>query len=614
MFGFEAINNLTHDLETIYQTIRDNDGSLTQEIFNVTLLCLDHLKTLLANPVITDSQLKATHEGLLSEIHKLSGEVKNTKSESKTKVSEKVTSGTYYILFKSGAKVLRNGTNTLYLVEEILSLGQGMSLPFFEDELNWDDLQPDHSYTGFEIILHTDKTEQDIREVFIFVEDESDIEINQISNENLLADSVLKENLIRDHKFNKVGQELVLSTLAPKKSKTQTVAAELQRAKNTTNVRVSSERLDELMNLVSELVTTQAGLSLLAEKNSSTELTAIAETVEKITRRLRDNAFTMSLVPVENLVVRFQRLVRDLSKELGKEIEFKTEGTETEIDKSIIEKLADPLMHLIRNGLDHGIELPEERVKKGKTRKGTILFKSYYSGAKVVIEVKDDGAGINLERVRTKAIKQGLISSDIELTESEIINLIFLPGFSTKDKITDVSGRGVGMDVVRRNIADIRGDVEVFSKEGEGSTFVITLPLTLSIIDGLLVNVGDTGYVIPLSLVKKCHEVQTKELEASYNHWMTLDGNRTPYFYLRNRFKVGTPAPQHSQVIEILSHYGNIGLVVDKIIGDYQAVLKPLGKPYSGQDEFSGATILGDGTVALVIDPLRLINKLKEVN
>lgn len=611
MFGFEAINNLTHNLETIYQTIRDNGGSLTQEVFNVTLSCLDHLKALLENPVIKDPILQRTHEDLLSEIHRLNTGTKDTKAGSTLKLAEESSSVTYYIVFKPDSRVLRNGTNTLYLLDEILSLGHGLSLPYFIDLPNWDNIQPDLSYTGFEVVLYSNKTELEIREVFMFVEDESEIEIVRLSDENLLTDSVLNENLVCAHAFNKVGHEAILDALSQKKSKTQAVAADLQRVKNTTNVRVSSERLDELMNLVSELVTTQAGLSLLAEKNSSPELTAIAETVEKITRRLRDNAFTMSLVPVENLVVRFQRLVRDLSKELRKEIEFRTEGTETEIDKSITEKLADPLMHLIRNGLDHGIELPEERIKKGKSRKGTILFKSYYSGANVTIEIKDDGAGINLEKVRAKAIKQGLISPDVELGEKEILNLIFLPGFSTKEKITDVSGRGVGMDVVRRNVTGLRGEIDIRSRMGEGSTFIIKLPLTLSVIDGLLVKIDDSDFILPLSSVEKCYEIESNTLDNNFNNWITLDGERTPYLYLRNNFHSKSEAPQFSQVIKISSHLGQIGLIVDRIIGDYQAVLKPLGHAYRDQQEFSGATILGDGTVALVIDPLRLINKLK---
>jgi two-component system chemotaxis sensor kinase CheA len=613
MFGFEAINNLTHNLETIYQAIRDDGAQLTNEIFSTTLACLDHLKALLENPKMDDPELQKVHAKLIQEINHLSAGITKNPSQ-KAEVVSAAGEATYYVYFKPAADILRNGTNTLYLIDELLSLGKGISLPFFHDLPEWNEIKADASYTAFEIVLTTSKLEQEIHDVFIFVEDESEIEIVKLEDKGLITDETKSKLKVAHHFQKKMGVSIVRNLIAQKEETQVTKASEQKAAKNVANVRVSSERLDELMNLVSELVTTQASLSLLAEKNNSPELTAVAETVEKLTRRLRDNAFTMSLIPVENLAVRFQRLVRDLSKGLKKEILFLTEGTETEIDKSIIEKLSDPIMHLIRNGLDHGIELPEERVKKGKPRQGTIQFKAYYSGANVIIEISDDGAGINTEKVRAKAVQKGLISADVELSEKEVLNLIFLPGFSTSDTITAVSGRGVGMDVVRRNIADIRGEIEIQSKAGEGSTFTIKLPLTLSIIDGLRVNIGDSDFILPLSSVEKCYEIESSQLSNNYNQWTTLDGERTPYFYLRNHFNATTPAPQYSQIIKISSHLGQIGLVVDKIIGDYQAVLKPLGQAYRNQQEFSGATILGDGTVALVIDPLRLINKLKDLN
>jgi two-component system chemotaxis sensor kinase CheA len=364
------------------------------------------------------------------------------------------------------------------------------------------------------------------------------------------------------------------------------------------------------MNLVSELVTTQASLSLFADRTESPGLSNISENVEKITRRLRDNAFTMSLIPIESLVVRFQRLVRDLSKELNKDIVFKTEGTETEIDKSIIEKLTDPLLHLLRNSLDHGIESPDERVRKGKPKQGVLLLKSYYSGANVIIEITDDGAGINLEKVKSKAISKGLITADAVIDDKELTNLIFMAGFSTAEQVTGVSGRGVGMDVVRRNISDIRGDIEIRTKQNVGTTFSIRLPLTLSIIDGLLVRIGQTDFVLPLGSVNKCYEVETTTLEKSFNQWVTLEGQRTPFLFLRKEFDIHHKAPLYSQVIKITHEGHSVGLAVDRIIGEYQAVLKPLGDFYRHQEEYSGATILGDGSVAIVLDPYKLVKKL----
>jgi two-component system chemotaxis sensor kinase CheA len=443
------------------------------------------------------------------------------------------------------------------------------------------------------------------------VEGDGEIEIKKIGDGNLLEEARTLERLKTSQTFvSKLGESYVRSQiLSLTQSSIQSVSAELKKAKNNSNVRVSSERLDELMNLVSELVTTQASLTLLSESDQSLQLTAIAENVEKITRRLRDNAFTMSLIPIESLIVRFQRLVRDLSAELKKDVEFRVEGTDTEIDKSIIEKLSDPLLHLLRNAIDHGIESPEEREKKGKRKQGTIHFKSYYSGANVIIEIKDDGAGIKFEKIKKIAIERGLIAPDAELSEQETINLIFLPGFSTADHITGVSGRGVGMDVVKRNIGDIRGEIEVSTQVGKGSTFQIKLPLTLSIIDGLRVEIGTTEFILPLFAVQKCYEIVTAQLTDTFNQWATLDGQRIPFLFLREDFRATNEAPYHSQIIKMVQNGNPVGLVVDRIVGDYQAVLKPLGHLYRNQDEFSGATILGDGTVALVIDPVKLIQK-----
>jgi two-component system chemotaxis sensor kinase CheA len=261
------------------------------------------------------------------------------------------------------------------------------------------------------------------------------------------------------------------------------------------------------MNLVSEMVTTQARLSLYAEQDGRPELLNIAENVQKLSRQLRDNAFSIVLIPIENMLTRFQRLVRDLSKELKKEVVFEAEGIDTELDKTIIENLTDPLMHILRNSLDHGIELPDIRMKLGKPRVGKILLKAFYSGANVIIQIFDDGAGIDPNFIRAKAVNKGLISSEAQLSKREILDLVFIPGFSTASKVTDVSGRGVGMDVVKRKIADIRGEVDLESEVGAGTTLTIKLPLTLSIIDGLLVKIAEVFYVIPLTVIDKIYAV-----------------------------------------------------------------------------------------------------------
>jgi two-component system chemotaxis sensor kinase CheA len=618
MFGFDSIGELTHHLETVYDSIRNGERTLSSEILKVTFESLDHLQNLLTDPKMKASKIQHTHASLLTDIQKLANDVASDQSKPAL-TAQRIESVTtcYYVSFYPNENVLQHGTNTLYLVEDLLSLGKGIALPHFRELPPFDELNPPLNYTCFEIILETSKSETDIREVFMFVESECLLEIRAfpIVDASFIEDRL--QLILAKHKNNSplgydAVRNLLTSVVGEQIKGEKIIKHDLQqkKASNGSSVRVSSDRLDELMNLVSELVTTQARLSLFSTQNNSGELITISENVEKITRRLRDTAFTMSLIPIESLVVRFQRLVRDLSKELHKEVVFRAEGTETEIDKSVIEKLTDPLLHILRNSLDHGIENKADRASRGKPVQGTVLLRAYYSGSNVVIEIIDDGAGINLEKVKRKAIAKGLIEATAQLDEKEILNLIFLPGFSTADKITGVSGRGVGMDVVKRNVSDIRGEVDVTTAEGKGTTFTIKLPLTLSIIDGLLVRIGETDFILPLSSVNKCYEVETKILNETFNQWVTLEGERTPFLFLRKDFNIDYEAPALSQVIKITYEGKNIGLAVDKIIGEYQAVLKPLSEQYKDQDEFSGATILGDGSVALVLDPNKLIKKL----
>ena len=361
------------------------------------------------------------------------------------------------------------------------------------------------------------------------------------------------------------------------------------------------------MNLVSELVTTQARLTLFAENDGNTELLAIAENVQKLSRQLRDNAFGIVLIPIENMLTRFQRLVRDLSKELRKDVIFEAEGTDTELDKTIIENLTDPLMHILRNSLDHGIEQPHVRAAKGKPEQGKILLKSFYSGANVIIQVFDDGAGMDPSIIRSKALQKGLINADMVMTKKEILDLIFIPGFSTAANVTDVSGRGVGMDVVKRKIADIRGEVDVESEINVGTTLTIKLPLTLSIIDGLLVKIDETYFVIPLTVIDKIYAVEHSKLIKAFNNTIVLEGEQISFFYLRKEFDFEESNLFFEQAIVVRYEDKRIGLVVDSVVGEYQAVLKPLGKHYKRQEIISGATILGDGTIALVMDTNKAI-------
>jgi two-component system, chemotaxis family, sensor kinase CheA len=610
MFGFDHINSLTHHLESIYQDIRDDKRVMTDAILRISFKALDQLRTLLASG--PNAQPPVDYNEVLTRVQALESNPEQIRSEGKAETNA-LTESTWYIHFVPQTDILKNGTNPLYLVDDLLVLGTGISFPYFNALPPFDTLSADSCHLGFELLLATEKPQSEIESVFIFLDDSSLINIQKLGAGNLLKEVDLSDSVfIKRNVASPIGyattQNLFLKRIKNPLNESKTTTSQ-----KSSNIRVSTESLDDLMNLVSELVTTQARLSLYSNQSESAELSMITENIEKITRRLRDNAFAMSLVPVETLVVRFQRLVSDLSNELGKDVEFKAEGIETKIDKSVIEKITDPILHILRNCIDHGIESREDRLKSGKPSKGTVYLKAYYSGGSVIVEIGDDGAGLNLSKIRAKAIAQNLIDENKELTNKELTDLIFLPGFSTANAITGVSGRGVGMDVVKRNITDLRGEVDVSTSVGEGTAFIIRLPLTLSILDGLLVKIGRTDFVLPLTSVAKCYEVQTAALESSYNQWITLDGTRTPFVYLRRAFSIEDAKPALSQIIKIPFDGSYVGVVVDKIQGEYQAVLKPMGHFYRELDEFSGATILGNGSVALVLDPKKLVMNLTSV-
>lgn len=616
MFGYENLSALTHDLETVYDAIREGHSEASLELLEVTLQSVDHLKIILHDPKLEKPENRDRHQQVLLHIERLlslpgsqaSGTVK---SASFTEVS------TFYIFFKPEKGIFKNGTNPLYLIDDLASLGKTCVLPHWEEIPELSKLDPELCYMNFEVLLSGDTTIEIIKDVFLFVEDDSEIIIEKISDTDLLSSERFKGLLSNERFPDKpaLGLEKIHAIAESVKIQnplTGNIAS--NKVESATSIRVSSDKLDELMNLVSELVTSQASLTLLASKHEISELENISENMEKITRRLRDTTFSICLIPIETLVTRFQRLVRDLSKELKKEIEFIAEGSETELDRSIIEKVTDPILHILRNCMDHGIEYPEERLKAGKPRQGSIVLKAYHSGTNVYIQIKDNGKGIDPEKIRQKALSKGLIQEEDILTDKEILQQIFAPGFSTADQVTDVSGRGVGMDIVKRNIESIHGEVLLESTKGEGTSVTLKLPLTLSIMDGMLIRIAASDYILPLTSVDKCFEIETKKLKTDMVQKVVLDGHLVPVFNLRTAFDEEiSPAPI-TQIIKL--HYDEypVGIAVDSIVGEYQAVMKPLGDLYQDQDEFSGATILGDGTVALVVDTGRLVKQLIEKN
>lgn len=625
MFGFDDLSEFTHHLETIFDSVRSNKLKVTTELISLTFSSVDQINFLLNRGALTDDKEKQEQQDFILKLQhfldpsKVVAADQNIENASKSgqtieeSPSEAKDEKTYLITFIPQIDLLQNGTNPLFLMDDLHSLGEAICIAYTHKIPSLELFDPTGNYCVWQIILSTSESLNEIKDVFIFVEDECELFIDQIAElaitkqDQLLSivekaretNILIKKEEFAQGDWNKV--EEVKPTAAKKK------AAALDH--KISSIRVSSEKIDELVTFVSELVTIQAQLSLYSENSNDPTIIALAENIEKLSRQLRENAFDISLIPLQSELMRFQRLVRDLSKDQGKEIDFVIEGGDIELDKNIIENLTDPLLHILRNSIDHGIESPEERVRAGKSPKGTILFKAFYAGANVIIEISDDGKGIDSNIILQKAISKGVVEEGTQMDEKDILSLIFMSGFTTREEVTDVSGRGVGMDVVRRKIAEIRGEVGIESETGKGTIITITLPLTLSIIDGLLVKVDENQYVIPISAIEKIHALNRSQFKNTFNNVVELEGEQLPYINLRKSFGLDNNDSDDEvvQLVVIKSENRMTGLIVDSVIGEYQTVVKPLGKYLRKQEILSGASIMGDGSISMVIDTSRLL-------
>ena len=631
MFGFDNISSYTHRLENMYDLVRQKKLKVTREMLDITFESADHITSMLNDDGSKTDEIKKNEEILNKRIEAiLDGDTMSVVVEAPDKDGD-ASSGmaSYYVKVKPYEHIQRNGTNPLLLIDELVGLGKAKVNIFYSGIPDFEGLVYDDTYVWWEVILATEQDEDAIKDVFIFVEDDCDIVVKRLADGDIFTFEGIEPLLQCGHDFpfdlekiTKLAQ--AINALEQAKNNEAKKAAEenkgdehikkFAKESSISGIRVASEKIDSLMNLVSELITTQAGLNLYADREKNAELTRIAESLENISRQLRDTAFSITLIPIDYLVTRFRRLVRDLSREVGKEIEFEAKGAEVELDKSLIEGISEPLMHILRNSVDHGIESAAERKAAGKSPTGKITLQAYYSGSHVVIAVTDDGQGMNPDKIKRKAIEKGLINPDAQLSDKEAVDLIFMPGFSTSEKVTNISGRGVGMDVVKRKVSDIRGTVSVASEPGEGTTITISLPLTLSIIDGMLVRIADVDYIIPLSVIDTIFAVEHEKIASSFQNVINIEGVQYPFYYLRDEFNIPGEPPEREEIIMVKYEDRKIGVVVDNITGEYQAVLKPLGKLYRSQDIFSGASILGDGTVALVLDTHQVINKFTRYN
>ncbi|WP_430440306.1 chemotaxis protein CheA [Shinella sp.] len=598
MFGFDALAAFTHHCETAFDRVRKGDVSATHELVSAVLSAQDHMRALLEAP---NGDHDAMSAALLDNLHRAVNGAGSpapvTAAIAAAPVAEEAGLREWRIRFSLPVNAMANGTNPLGLLDEMRDLGECRIIADTSKVPELSALEPRDIHVSWDVTLKTERPRADIEDVFIFVMDDMELEITEIAVERPIA--VAKSLDVPIAKAVVVTEREAPAVQAANDSK---------QAKSAENVRVPAERLDEMMDRVGELVIAQSRLTQLAGTAADLGLRSVSEEIERLSGELRDTMMVLRMMPVASLFSRFRRLVHDLSRETGKEIELITEGESTEVDKTVIDRLADPLVHLVRNSIDHGLEKPEERIAAGKEAKGRVILSAHQTGGEVIITIKDDGRGINRERVRAKAESSGITQPGATLTDQDLLQLIFQPGFSTAQAVTNLSGRGVGMDVVKKTVEALRGTIDITSKPGEGSEVSLRIPLTLAIIEGLLVRVGQGCYVIPLSAVEECLELSLEDdLRSRGRSFISLRDSLVPFLRLRELFRTGTQPDQHQKVVVISTGSERVGLVVDQIIGDHQTVIKSMSKLHHDVDTFSGATILGDGSVALILDVTHLV-------
>lgn len=604
MFGFEALAAFTHHCESAFDQVRKGVVPATHDLVSAVLNATDHMRALIEVPA---GDHDAASEHLLSALRLAVEHAGNPDMQVIAKPAAGPDLTHYRLHFSLPRNAMVNGTNPLPLLDELRDLGECTVEVDKQEIPALDDLNPRDLYLSWTVNLKTTQPRSAIDDVFIFVMDEMQLSLEIVGERRETVAAPIEQAQAPQSKEIEIASAPARQDSAvPAKSAPQQQDA--KQAKSNENVRVPAERLDELMDRVGELVIAQSRLSQLAGSSGDLQLRAVSEDVERLSGELRDTMMVLRMVPVAHLFSRFRRLVHDLAIETGKTIELITEGETTEVDKSVVERLADPLVHLVRNSCDHGLETPEERRAAGKDPVGHIYLSARQAAGEVIITIKDDGRGINRERVRAKAEASGIIAPNAVLADQDLLQLIFQPGFSTAQQVTNLSGRGVGMDVVKRTIDALRGSIDVMSHNGTGSEISLAIPLTLAIIDGLLVRVGAGRYVIPLSAVEECLELSPEEdMRSRGRSFISLRDSLVPFIRLRDLFHTNTTPDPFQKVVVISTGSERVGLVVDQIIGDHQTVIKSMSKLHHDVATFSGATILGDGGVALILDVGHLV-------
>ena len=670
LFGLDFIVSFTHVAESVLDKVRSGEIKIDPDLAALLLESGDHIGTLVDHAANAEDPSEASNQRSRELVAKLNtflsvvpAKMPALKSEGKAKdktagvpveMEHKferegggaVETDHWHISLRFGKEVFRNGMDPLSFIRYLTTLGDIVHIVTLTDAIpSIKELDPESCYLGFEIAFKSGVDKSVIEGVFEFVRDDCMIRIlpprskiteylgliQDMNGENLrLGDILVSCGTLTDTELDTalriqagggntsrpIGEVLVEQSMVS----APVVEAALEKQKQVKDnnkasseaslIRVDSHKLDELINLVGELIIAGAGTSLLAQRSGMPELVEATVTLSRMVEEVRDAALSMRMVQIGGTFTRFQRVVRDVSKDLGKDIRLEISGAETELDKTVVEKIGDPLTHLVRNSMDHGIEAADVRLARGKPAHGTLKLNAYHDSGSIVIEVSDDGGGLNRDKILAKAIERGLVKQDQAITDKEIYNLIFEAGFSTAEVVSNLSGRGVGMDVVRRNIQALRGTVDIDSEVGKGSTMRIRLPLTLAIIDGFLVDVGGSAYVVPLDMVIECIELPAGNAGEDNNHYLNLRGEVLPYVRLREMFEVEGEAGRRENIVVVQYAGHKAGLVVDNLLGEFQTVIKPLGKIFGGARGLGGFTIMGSGEVALILDVPRLMQQV----
>jgi two-component system chemotaxis sensor kinase CheA len=610
LFDLPQLVGFTHVVESVLDLVRDEALPLSSELIGLLLVCCDHIHALVetaADPSHADpAALAAEAEPLLAQLQTYlqSSACGVTAAAIQHSPPEKQ-SGYWRISLKLFADALRFGNSPLKLIRNLRGLGSVESIGTDYSQLpRFEELDPEANYLGFQILLRSDADRAAIEDVFEFVRDDCDLDIAAVPAPTDAATLLVSEPMIAAAPAGTLAAvpNAANAALAPVRNAPDAGG----RNNDARSIRVDADKLDRMIDLVGELIIAVSSTNANAQRTGDAQLLESASILAGLVEDVRESALQLRMVKIGGTFSRFQRVVHDVARELGKDIALVVAGEDTELDKSVVEKIGDPLTHLVRNAMDHGIEPADVRVARGKPARGTVGLNAYHDSGSIVIQITDDGGGLNRDRILAKALERGLIEPGRQLSDREVFAMIFEPGFSTAEKVTNLSGRGVGMDVVKRNITALRGTVEIDSAAGLGTTISVRLPLTLAIINGFQVGVGKSVFVVPLDVVEECVEF-TPDYTSDY---IDLRGSVLPYVRLRELFALGGKTPPRESIVVIRQGAQRFGLVVDTLLGEWQTVIKPLSKVFAQVKGISGSSILGSGDVALILDVPSLIQQL----